>query len=147
MSKNMSFKQKLGHHSLSIISLFIAIIALTYNTWRSDTTEDNRNIRVAGFELIKQLGSIQNTTHKLHFFDNAEQEHNQLVISGWGNMALIEDLSALLPETVRFSVQQLKQSWQQNSELLSADQNAEIALSKQIAETRTLVRKLLISLD
>lgn len=147
MSDKPSFKERLAHHSLSIISLIVAVIALTYNTWRSDTTEYNRNVRTASFELIRELGELQNITNQLHFSKIDNGKRDELLISGWGNIALIEDLSALLPEKFRGYSIELKNHWQQHSELLGESDQSESNISTQIADTRSAARKLLISLD
>ena len=44
--------KQLQKNSLSLISLFVAFSALSYNTWRNEQTEYNRNIRSAGFEVL-----------------------------------------------------------------------------------------------
>ncbi|NVJ65014.1 MAG: hypothetical protein HWE16_00880 [Gammaproteobacteria bacterium] len=147
MSDQPSFKQKIAHHSLSIVSLVIAIIALTYNTWRSDTTEYNRNIRTASFELIKELGSLQNITNQLHFSNVPSGKRDELIIQGWGHIALIEDLSALLPDSISQYSTALKSSWQRNVEQLAETSSSEKELSKTIADTRAATRKLLSTLD
>jgi len=50
----MQLLTQLRNNSLSIISLVIAISALSYNTYRNELTEVNRNIRSAGFEVSVQ---------------------------------------------------------------------------------------------
>ncbi len=147
MSNKPSLKEKLAHHSLSIISVFIAVIALTYNTWRSDTTEYNRNIRTASFELIQELGELQNITNQLHFGQLKQGRRNELLINGWGNIALIEDLSALLPKQIREQTELLKTSWHKESEQLGESEESESKISTQISSTRSASRQLLLSLD
>ncbi len=147
MSKNMNLKQKIAHHSLSIISLMIAIIALTYNTWRSDTTEYNRNIRTASFELIKELGQLQNITNQIHFSNLNQQQQELLKIQGWGHIALIEDLSTLLPLQISKASQELKQEWQNHHVNLAQNNTAESVISKRIEMLRESTRRLLIQLN
>ncbi len=148
MNKKAGIKEKLAHHSLAIISLIVAIIALTYNTWRSDTTETNRNIRTASFEMIRELGELQNITNQLHYSLQAEDKiRDQLLINGWGHIALIEDLSALLPDMIAVQSQKLKQEWQNNYAALGQADAAEKAISDSIAQTRQATRNLLQSLE
>jgi len=43
---------------LAMISLFVALSALGYNTWRNELTEQNRNVRQAGFEMLLHVGEL-----------------------------------------------------------------------------------------
>lgn len=45
-------REQLRNNLVALISLFIALSALGYNTWRNERTERNRNIRAAGFESL-----------------------------------------------------------------------------------------------
>ena len=47
--------QQIRNNLVAIISLVVAISSLSYNTWRNELTEENRNIRFAGFEVINSL--------------------------------------------------------------------------------------------
>lgn len=51
-----NFGQQLRSNAVALISLAVALTALGYNTWRNERTEHNRNIRVAAFEVLTQLG-------------------------------------------------------------------------------------------
>ena len=44
---------------MALISIFIAVSALAYNTWRNETTEEQRNIRHAAFRVLEDLGEVQ----------------------------------------------------------------------------------------
>lgn len=52
-------REQLRDNMVALISLVIALSALGYNTWRNELTERNRNIRDAGFELLAEIGSLQ----------------------------------------------------------------------------------------
>ena len=45
-----SIRQQLRANAVALISLVVALSSLGYNTWRNEQTEENRSIRVAGFE-------------------------------------------------------------------------------------------------
>ena len=53
------FRKLLQANLLAIISLLIALASLSYNTWRNDATEQNRNQRAAGFALLQELAALQ----------------------------------------------------------------------------------------
>ena len=38
----------------ALISVFIAVSSLSYNTWRNEETEHNRNQRMASFEVLRK---------------------------------------------------------------------------------------------
>jgi len=43
----------------ALISLVVALGSLTYNTWRNERTEHNRNVRTAAFELLTKLAELE----------------------------------------------------------------------------------------
>lgn len=54
-----SLKDQLRNNLVAIISLAVALTALGYSTWRNERTEQNRNVRAAGFELLSEIGALQ----------------------------------------------------------------------------------------
>lgn len=52
MASYVPFKDQLQRNLVAIISLFIAVSSLGYNTWRNDKTEYNRNQRLASLEVL-----------------------------------------------------------------------------------------------
>jgi len=55
MAQNVG--QQVRSNAVALISLAVALTALSYNTWRNERTEHNRNIRVAAFEVLAQGGA------------------------------------------------------------------------------------------
>ena len=41
----VSIRPQLHNNAVALISLFVAVSSLAYNTWRNETTEAQRNIR------------------------------------------------------------------------------------------------------
>ena len=66
----MQIFTQLRNNSISIISLIIAITALSYNTYRNELTEVNRNKRSAGFEVLKELNQLQLLIDYSHYDKN-----------------------------------------------------------------------------
>ena len=62
-----NIRNQFKRHFIAIISLLIAIVALSYDTWRNEETEKNRNIRVAGFEVLKNLSELQFAVNNLTY--------------------------------------------------------------------------------
>ena len=90
---------------VAIISLVVALTALGYTTWRNERTEYNRNVRVAAFETLKQLGEAQIIVEYAHF-----QKNRQLgdPLQGWGRMIYIRDLAKLLPASAPADAERLR---------------------------------------
>ena len=89
-----SIGQQLRANVVALTSLAVALTALGYNTWRNERTEHNRNIRVAAFEVLKQLGELQVVVNSAVY---GKEGSRMDPMAGWGRVALITDLSQLLP--------------------------------------------------
>src|SRR5579862_4333579 len=109
--KTITITHQITNNLIAIISLFIAITALYYNTWRNEQTEKNRNIRTAAFEVLKELGDLQAIINYAHFQPKTADGNPYL---GWGYIAMVNDLSELLPPPVPKNIQTLTQAWNKN---------------------------------
>ena len=89
--------KQLKNNSLAIISLVVALSALSYNTWRNEQSEFNRNIRYAGFEVLLHIGEIQRIVYLAHYDKDTYRGNPR---SGWVEILIIRDLSHLMPATV-----------------------------------------------
>jgi hypothetical protein len=56
---NLDFIDQIRRNAVALISLIIAVSSLSYNTWRNEKTEDNRNQRHAAFEVLLKLNELQ----------------------------------------------------------------------------------------
>ena len=90
MKKSKTFKQQLQDNLVAIISLFVAIAALLYTAWREETTERNRTLRTAGFEVLKNLGELQIVVNQVYSHNDPIKDIPQI---GWGHVALIRHLA------------------------------------------------------
>jgi len=52
-------RKQIHNNAVALISLFIAVGSLAYNTWRNETTEEQRNVRHASFRVLENLGELQ----------------------------------------------------------------------------------------
>ena len=82
--------QQVNKNLLAIISLIVALTALGYNTYRNEQTEDNRNIRFAGFTMLQELSELQLLIDYAHY-DMDSTKGNP--ISGWGRLLYVKDMS------------------------------------------------------
>lgn len=135
--------RQLRRHSVAIISLVVAVSGLSYNTWRNEQTETNRNVRSAGFELLVKLGELDRVVFFSHF-DRDPQMGNPR--SGWAYVLTIRDLGELMPDEAARSTRDLVGLWQNNwSGLGDSDDSAQM-ISDAIDECRDKVLQALADL-
>jgi hypothetical protein len=127
------FLEQLKNHSVAIISLIIAITTLFYTTWREEQTEKNRNIRQAAFEVLKHLGELQIVVNYAHYESDNSMGNPVL---GWGHIAIIGDLSELLPPPVPSSSEKLVSTWTNTWETLKTSNENTQLISNEIDKTR-----------
>ncbi len=111
-------------NSLSLISLVVALSALSYNTWRNEQSEFNRNIRYAGFEVLLHIGEIQRIVYLAHYDKDTKRGSPR---SGWVEILVIKDLSQLMPESVSKASDELYDSWSKHWDLLGTDTDIGVA--------------------
>jgi hypothetical protein len=138
--KTISITTQISNHLIAIISLTVAIIALSYNTWRNEHTEKNRNIRTAAFEVLKDLGDLQVVINYSHYQSNKELGNTYL---GWGYIALINDLGQLLPQPIPEKVKILTYNWGVNWGKIKTDEVATEMISNDVDKTRESVLEVL----
>ena len=141
--EKMRLMRQIHHDLLAIVSLVIAIIALSYNTWRDETSEQHRNIRAAEFEMLKELSELQETIDYAYL--RQDPQHGDLG-KGLAHVLFIRDLASLAPEPVTSSSEALLLAWNGNSEKLASNKEAGAALSEQVLNTRRTVLESLRSL-
>ena len=114
-------REQLRDNLVAIVSLVIALSALGYNTWRNEKTEHNRNIRAAGFEMLTEIGSLQQIILYAHFTRGDQRGDPRM---GWADMLTITDLAALMPADVAKDAGLLKTVWEADSAGLAEDDAA-----------------------
>jgi len=134
------FKQ----HSVALISLFLALASLTYNTWRNEETEFNRNVRFAGFEVILKTGELQRVVLHSHY---GKQRLDKNVRNGWVYIQQIHDLSMIMPEPMPSTANRLKTIWQQHWETLDSEKTSLDKINLAIDQLREKTLKTLHALD
>ncbi|MDX1554682.1 MAG: hypothetical protein R3212_01515, partial [Xanthomonadales bacterium] len=64
----VSIRQQIHNNAVALISLFIAVASLGYNSWRNETSEEQRNIRHAAFTVLEHLGEIQQVVDARYYY-------------------------------------------------------------------------------
>jgi hypothetical protein len=139
-----AFVEQLRRNAVALISLVVAISSLSYNTWRNEATEDNRNQRVAAFEILLKLGELQQVVFHVHYDKDFDRGNPRI---GWAYMLTINDLAQLLPDAVQAVTSGLLRAWGENRESL-ADSTASLEIVMQaLDDTRNQTLVLLHSLE
>lgn len=128
-----SFRQLLQANLLSVISVLIAVASLSYNTWRNDVTEQNRNQRAAGFAVLHELAALQLLVDHLTY---DEKQLRGDTIEGWTRVVFIGDLASLTSRKVDAGAQSLRQQWASEVGRLESSEEANKAISRSIESLR-----------
>lgn len=111
-----SIRQQIHRNAVALISLFVAVSTLAYNTWRNETTEEQRNVRHASFRVLENLGGLQQVVDYRYYylpFEQRTEREGDLRIRGFGNVAMIHDLMMLMPPPAPEAGESLFRLWNQ----------------------------------
>ena len=153
-------REQIKRNSVALISLSIAVFALSYNTWRNERSEEQRNIRQAAFRVIENLGEMQEIIdarfYYLPFNDGSDAEPS-LRLRGFGSLAMARDLMGLMPPPVPVAGEELYATWLQHFNALDEldkdgfhtgeAQQAEVAIRNALDDSRDTVMEVLRKLD
>ncbi|MBT8058753.1 MAG: hypothetical protein KJO33_04100 [Gammaproteobacteria bacterium] len=155
-----SLRQQVQNHAVALISLVIAVSALAYNTWRNETTEEQRNVRHAAFRVLESLGELQEVVDLRYYYLPYEQgpgQEGDLRIRGFGGLAMTRDLMMLMPEPAPDAGERLHRAWLDGFDALilldgngrhaAPAQQAEQDLTSSIERARQAVLEVLKQLD
>ncbi len=143
MDRKESFLKLVRSNILAIISVVVAVISLSYNTWRNDATEANRNHRAAGFATLQELAALQLLVDHITY---SEDRNKGDPIAGWTRVTFICDLSRLTSPALEAQSQHLKEAWQTHFDDLADNENANKAVSQNIEAMRGATLKALADL-
>ena len=139
-----TFVEQLRRNAVALISLVVAVSSLSYNTWRNEATEDNRNLRVAAFEVLLKLGELQQVVFHVHYDRDLDKGNPRI---GWAYVLTINDLARILPDEMQDAAAALLQAWGENWEHL-ADSTVSLDIIMQALDaTRSQTLVLLRSLE
>ena len=135
--------KKIKNNLISLVTLFAIITTFIVTTWRSEISEKNQNLRMAGFEILKNLGQLQIVVNYAYYQPDNVGGNPYL---GWGYIALVSDLSQLMPHPVEETVQELVSVWAAEADNLKTTNEAVKRVSQQIDNSREEVLKSIHSL-
>lgn len=135
----------IARHGVALVSLFVALTGLSYNTWRNETTEAHRNVRQAAFVVFEQLGQLQQVVDQRYYAGKVTDVNR---IAGWGKVALIRDMAMLISPSSSRQSARLFETWQGQLDLLDrGEPAAEREISVAIAGVREQVLRDLEALN
>jgi hypothetical protein len=141
---------QLEQHSVALISLLVAVLALTLNTERANTSEHQRTTRDASFRVLTELSQLQLLIDEAHY--GAPERQAQPII-GWARVNYMRDLAMLIPEPVPRELEALYLTWQQKVGQLGVladvetSLQANVAISHNVRRARASVKQVLVQLD
>ena len=118
-----NIREQLRNNAVALISLFVALSSLGYNTWRNEHTEHNRNTRTAAFEILTKLAEFERVVFLAHY-DKDRAMGNPRV--GWTYVIVIHDLSEVVPGSIEPKAGELRAIWKENWEGLGSDDDTAI---------------------
>ncbi len=141
-----SIREQFRRNAVALISLFIAVTGLLYNTWRNEHSEYNRNQRWASFEMLLRLGELQEFVF-LSYYDETQVDASDFR-RGWVKVLTIRDLSTVLDNPMSISAITLHATWGENWEgLQRRDKASKEAIDAAIASLRADTLMTLRDLD
>ena len=134
-------RRTLRDNLIAITSLVVALSALGYNTWRNERTERNRNVRVAGIEMLKEIGSLQEIVSQVSAGDDeytgdAPRDPRGMLRMGWVDVWTLNDLASVMPPDVTREAGELEAAWEKNVEDLPEGETASLRINQAIEELR-----------
>lgn len=145
MVVNSSFKEQVRRNSVALISLFVAVSGLSYNTWRNERSEYNRTQRVSSFEVLLKLGELQQLVFHNHYDRDSDDKGNPR--KGWALVLTIQDLSTVLESPMPDSSRELVAVWGDHWSQLGDSQDSADAILSAIEIARVDTLALLGGLD
>lgn len=137
------FKDQVQRNLVALISLFIAVTSLSYNTWRNEKSEYNRNQREASFYLLLHLSEFRELIYHLEYDPDAVGD--EAFRSGWVTLIAVEDLAMLLEPPLPETAATLKAAWGSWEQTRTTSDRR--ALEQELDSMRSLTLEMLQQLD
>lgn len=144
-ASNQSMLNQIKRNSVALISIIIAISSLSYNTWRNEKTEDNRNQRFAAFEVLLKLGELQQVVFHYHYDEDSSGHWNPR--TGWTYVLTIRDLSRVSGSEMTTEADNLYTTWKENWQTLRIEQDSADAIITGIEHMRNTTVSIITSLE
>ncbi len=142
--QSTKFLEQLRRNRVALISLVVAIISLSYNTWRNEASEDNRTQRLVSIEILLNLADLQKVVWHHHYDGDTKDKGN--LRTGWAIVITIRDIATILDDPMPESARLLWEVWNAQSGQLSESPAAKdeiiMAIEKCRVDTLAVLQKL-----
>ena len=136
---------QLKRNTVALVSIIIAVSSLSYNTWRNEKTEENRNQRFASFEVLLKLNELQQVIFHSHYDKDSLDKGNPR--TGWAHVLTVRDLSRVLHPPLPAAADELLAVWNDNWSGLGKKQSNLDLIMSEIDNIRSETLLLLDSLE
>jgi len=126
-----------------MLSFLFGVLGFVYNNWRYEHNEYNNNVRIASFQMIQELASLEQNIYANYYDHNPDKGNPR---DGWVKVGLIDDLALFISPECEAATEILKNSWQKNWNRIGKDKDAANTLVKKIEDVRETTRNILIQL-
>jgi hypothetical protein len=142
--RSTKFIDQLRRNRVALISLVVAIISLSYNTWRNEASEDNRTQRLVSIQVLLKLADLQQLVWHNHYDGDTENKGN--LRTGWAIVLTIKDIATILDAPMPESAEMLWEVWNDNNLQLGdsdvAKDNIIMAIEKNRVDTLAALQAL-----
>jgi hypothetical protein len=118
----MSIQKQLKTYQITtVITILLTLVGFSYNVWRLEKNEINTNIRTSSFELIKQLGELEEIIYYAHYDKNLDKGNPK---KAWIKVIVITDLCLVASNMLEHKAKNLKAVWTKNWNVIHHDPKA-----------------------
>ncbi len=143
--RSTKLMDQLRRNRVALISLVVAIISLSYNTWRNEASEDNRTQRLVSIEILLKLADLQQLVWHNHYDGDTENKGN--LRTGWAIVLTIKDIATILDSPMPESAEKLWVVWNDNNLQLGDSTAAKDTIIMAIEKCRVDTLAVLQALD
>ena len=137
-------QEKIVTYQIIVMMSFVfGVLGFVYNNWRYEHSEYNNNIRIASFQMIQELASLEQNIYANHYDKDALKGNPR---DGWVKIGLINDLGLFISPSTITASNELKKSWEKHWKNIHNDRLATDDVIEHIEEVRKATRMMLIEL-
>ncbi len=133
----------INYQIVVMLSFIFGAMGFAYNSWRYEHNEQNNNIRIASFQILHELASLEQNIYANHY---DHDRHKGSPRDGWVKVGLIGDLAPLISPECSTASQKLKSDWQKLWQKVADDRQATDILVQDIDRVKERAREVLRSL-
>ncbi|SFV57868.1 hypothetical protein MNB_SV-8-1005 [hydrothermal vent metagenome] len=123
-----------------MLSFVFGVLGFMYNNWRYEHNENNNNIRIASFQILKELSTLEQIIYANHY------DHDSIKGSprdGWVKVGLIGDLSLFISPECEEASKELTMLWKKSWNKIHTDDKITNRLIEKIDKVKSVTRNVL----